>query len=71
MAQLFLTVTMILRSGLVPLNQREVLVITTPIMMKSVFLLQITLLRELHQLHLTLMLVLDGQVVKGKAFGRD
>jgi hypothetical protein len=71
MAQLFLTVTMILRSSLVPLNQREVLVITTPIMIKSVFLLQITLLRELHQLHLTLMLVLVGQVVKGKALARD
>ena len=68
MAQLFLIVMMILWSSLVPKNQREVLVIMTPIMMMmmAVFVPQLTFLRELHQLHLTFMLVLFGRVVRGK-----
>jgi hypothetical protein len=66
MAQLFPIVRMILWSSLVPQNQREVLVITTPMMMMmAVFLSQLTFLRELHQLHLTFMLVLVGRVVRG------
>ena len=67
MAQLFLIVRMILLSSLGPQNQREVLVITTPMimMMMAVFLPQLTFLRELHQLHPTLMLVLVGRVVRG------
>jgi hypothetical protein len=58
---------MILLSSPVPQNQREVLVITTPmiIMMMAVFLLKLTFLRELYQLHPTLMLVLVGRVVRG------
>ncbi len=35
------------------------------IMMMAVFLLKLTFLRELHQLHPTLMLVLVGPVVRG------
>jgi hypothetical protein len=67
MAQLFLIVRMILLSGPVPQNQREVLIITTPmiIMMMAVFLPKLTFLRELHLLHPTLMLVLVGRVVRG------
>jgi hypothetical protein len=67
MVQLFLIVRMILLSSLVPQNQREVLVIMTPmiIMMMAVFLPQLTFLRELHQLHPTLMLVLVGRVNRG------
>jgi hypothetical protein len=67
MAQLFPIVRMILWSSLVPQNQREVLVITTPmiIMMMAVFLPQLTFLRELHQLHPTLMLVLVSRVDRG------
>ncbi len=67
MAQLFLIVRMILLSSLVPQNQSEVLVITTPtiIMMMAVFLPQLTFLRELHQLHPTLMLVLVSRVIRG------
>jgi hypothetical protein len=72
MAQLFLIVRMILLSSPVPHNQREVLVITMPmiIMMMAVFLPKLTFLRELHQLHPTLMLVLVGRVVRGN-LGRD
>jgi len=74
MAQLFLIVRMILLLSLVPQNQREVLVITTPMimMMMAVFLPQLTFLRELRelQLHPTLMLVLVGRVVRGN-FARD
>jgi hypothetical protein len=67
MSQLFLIVRMILLLSPVPQNQREVLVITTPmiIMMMAVFLHKLTFLRELHQLHPTLMLVLTGQAVRG------
>jgi hypothetical protein len=67
MAQLFLIVRMILLSSLGPQNQREVLVITTPMimMMMAVFLPQSTFLRELHLLNPTLMLVLVGRVVRG------
>jgi hypothetical protein len=67
MAQLFLIVRMILLSSLGPQNQREVLVITTPMimMMMAVFLPQLTFLRELHLLNPTLMLVLVGRVVRG------
>ncbi len=72
MTQLFLIVRMILLSSPVPQNQREVLVITTPmiIMMMAVFLPKLTFPRELHQLHPTLMLVLVGWVVRGN-LGRD
>ncbi len=67
MAQLFLIVRMILLSSPVPQNQREVLVITTPMimMMMAVFLPKLTFLRELHQLHPTLMLVLVSRVIRG------
>ena len=67
MAQLSLIMRMILPSRLVPQNQREVLVITTPmiIMTMAVFLPQLTFLRELHHLHPTLMLVLVGRVIRG------
>jgi hypothetical protein len=67
MAQLFLIVRMILLTSLGPQNQREVLAITTPIimMMMAAFLPQLTFLRELHLLNPTLMLVLVGRVVRG------
>jgi hypothetical protein len=67
MVQLFLIVRMILLLNPVSQNQREVLVITMPmiIMMMAVFLPKLTFLRELHQLHPTLMLVFVGRVVRG------
>ena len=66
-AQLFLIVRMILLLSPVPQNQREVLVIMSPMimMMMAVFLPQLTFLRELHLLNPTLMLVLVGRVVRG------
>jgi hypothetical protein len=67
MAQLFLIVRMILLSSLGPQNQREVLVITMPMimMMMAVFLPQLTFPRELYLLNPTLMLVLVGRVIRG------
>jgi hypothetical protein len=78
-AQLFLIVRMILRLFQLPLNQREVVIITTPIMMMTVFLqflLQSMFLREHHHQHLTLFLrellvVLVGQVVSVKVLETD